>query len=110
MPRIRFPPATCIVDVVWLVWLRSCPESISDFVTNGLVHPVSDAMRYDSPEAVVMVQETLPSSCYLDFVVLVQFVYLLCVLSFIEVSWYISLCFFSGVGGGWSLMFFLVVG
>ena len=56
MPRIRFPPATCIVDVVWLVWLRSCPESISDFVTNGLVHPVSDAMRYDSPEAVVMVQ------------------------------------------------------
>ena len=82
------------MDVVWLVWLRSCPESISDFVTNGLVHPVSDAMRYDSPEVVVMVQETLP----------------FCVLSFVEVSWYISLCFFSGVGGGWSLMFFLVVG
>ena len=56
VPRIRFPPATCIVDFVCLVWLRSCPESISDLVTNGLVQPVSEAMRNDSPNAVVMVQ------------------------------------------------------
>ena len=56
VPKIRFPPATWIVDFVWLVWLRSCPESIRDFVTKGLVQPVSEAMRNDSPDAVVMVQ------------------------------------------------------
>ena len=38
------------------MWLRSCPESIRDFVTKGLVQPVSEAMRNDSPDAVVMVQ------------------------------------------------------
>ena len=46
VPRIRFPPATCIVDFVWLVWLRSCPESISDLVTKGLVLIADSAMLF----------------------------------------------------------------
>ena len=55
VPRIHFPPATWTVDFVCLVWLRSCPESISDLVTNGLVQPVSEAIRNGSQNIVIMV-------------------------------------------------------
>ena len=54
VPRILFPPATCTVDFVCVLRLRSFPEAISVSVTSGLVQPVSEAIIKTSPDAVVM--------------------------------------------------------
>ena len=91
MPSILLPPATCTVDFVCVLRLRSFPEAISISVTSGLVQPVSEAIINTPPVAVVMLHMSNSPVPFLDS----------CTLLFLYSS---SICFafwFTFCSGGW---------
>ena len=71
MPSIFLPPATCIVDLVSMLRLRTFPEAISVAVTSGLVQPVSEAIVNTPSFSVVMVHmSNMPRPLFVGFTLL----------------------------------------